>query len=93
MEEVYDKDGFDITETTEWVSDIVKEDGVIREELVDADVVIDDAHCDTIAVELFMLVMDRVPEGATKAFRKLMRLEEKYGDTASAVTMFLMSRR
>ena len=92
---IFDPDGPDATETTEWVSTVVKEDasGLIRELRVDADLPMDDAESVRIAVEIFQLAMDRLPDRAIADFRRLMRLMEKYDDAASALTMFLMFRR
>ena len=92
MQEIFDKDGCDITETTEWVSAVVKDGNVLREELVDADIVIADAECDRMAVELFLLAADRLPDRATRSFRRLMRLFEEHDDAAAALTMFLIGR-
>ena len=92
-EAIFDPDGPDTTETTERVSAIRCVDGLIREERVDADVVINDAACDLMAVEAFQMVMERMPDRAGRAFRRLMRLLEQHDDTAAAMTMFLVSRR
>ena len=90
---IFDPEGPDTTETREWISMVAKDaSGLIRELRVDADE-LDDTDCDMMAVELFQLAMERVPDRTTKSFKKLMRLMEEHGDTASAMTLFLMLRR